>query len=200
MKTAIIGLGYVGLPLSLQFARSGVTVLGLDVDTAKVDALNQGRSYIKHIPRRPWPRSCGRAPFRPPAISAASGKSTRSSSASRRRSTRTASRTFPTSSTPAGASRPTCSKGMLVVLESTTYPGTTDEDLREVLEIGSGLEAGTRFPPGLFARARRPGQSGQQSRRHSQGRRRVTPRPAWKRPWRSIPRRSRPSCRFHPAA
>ena len=49
MKIGIIGLGYVGLPLSFQFARSGVTVLGLDIDTSKVDALNQGRSYIKHI-------------------------------------------------------------------------------------------------------------------------------------------------------
>ena len=48
-KIAVIGLGYVGLPLSFQFARSGVTVLGLDIDTSKVDALNQGRSYIKHI-------------------------------------------------------------------------------------------------------------------------------------------------------
>jgi len=50
MKTAIVGLGYVGLPLSLQFAKSGVTVLGLDIDPAKVDALNQGKSYIKHVP------------------------------------------------------------------------------------------------------------------------------------------------------
>jgi UDP-N-acetyl-D-glucosamine dehydrogenase len=46
---AIVGLGYVGLPLSLQFARSGVTVLGLDIDSSKVDFLNQKRSYIKHI-------------------------------------------------------------------------------------------------------------------------------------------------------
>ena len=49
MKTAVVGLGYVGLPLSLQFARSGVTVLGVDIDSAKVEALNAGRSYIKHI-------------------------------------------------------------------------------------------------------------------------------------------------------
>src|ERR1041385_8097569 len=49
MKIAVIGLGYVGLPLSFQFARSGVDVLGLDIDTAKVDLLNQGQSYIKHI-------------------------------------------------------------------------------------------------------------------------------------------------------
>src|SRR5207248_9234552 len=50
MKIAVIGLGYVGLPLSFQFARSGVTVLGLDIDTAKVEALTQGKSYIRHIP------------------------------------------------------------------------------------------------------------------------------------------------------
>ena len=50
MKTiAIIGLGYVGLPLALQFSRSGATVIGIDIDPAKVDALKQGRSYIKHI-------------------------------------------------------------------------------------------------------------------------------------------------------
>src|ERR1039457_6540924 len=50
IKTAVVGLGYVGLPLSLQFARSGVSVLGLDVDAAKVDALHKGKSYIKYIP------------------------------------------------------------------------------------------------------------------------------------------------------
>ena len=49
MKIAIVGLGYVGLPLSLQFARSGVQVLGLDIDQSKVESLNAGRSYIKHI-------------------------------------------------------------------------------------------------------------------------------------------------------
>ena len=49
MKIAIVGLGYVGLPLSLQFARSGVPVLGLDIDAAKVEAINRGRSYIQHI-------------------------------------------------------------------------------------------------------------------------------------------------------
>src|ERR1700690_3608914 len=48
-EIAIVGLGYVGLPLSLQFARSGVPVLGLDIDLTKVESLNCGRSYIKHI-------------------------------------------------------------------------------------------------------------------------------------------------------
>src|SRR5260370_37574254 len=145
MKIAIVGLGYVGLPLSFQFARSGVTVLGLDIDTSKVDSLNQGKSYIKHIPSElvggiGW---CG-------GFSAC----------------RDFSRIGEVTAiiicvpTPLNKNRePDISyiletgknigrylkKDTLVVLESTTYPGTTDEDLREVLEIGSGLEAGRDF-------------------------------------------------------
>src|SRR6187200_642318 len=49
MKISVVGLGYVGLPLSLQFARSCVSVLGLDVDAKKVQLLNNGQSYIRHI-------------------------------------------------------------------------------------------------------------------------------------------------------
>ena len=45
----IIGLGYVGLPLCLQFARKGAKVLGLDIDHVKVDMINAGQSYIHHI-------------------------------------------------------------------------------------------------------------------------------------------------------
>ena len=69
-------------------------------------------------------------------------------------------------------SRPILQKGTLVVLESTTYPGTTDEDLREVLETGFRPEGGHGFSSRLFARARRSRQSGQQGRADSQGRRR----------------------------
>src|SRR5580698_3256102 len=49
VKIAVIGLGYVGLPLSLQFARSGVEVLGVDIDPAKVKQINRGESFIQHI-------------------------------------------------------------------------------------------------------------------------------------------------------
>ena len=45
----VIGLGYVGLPLAIQFARCGAKVIGLDVDAAKVEQINAGHSYIKHI-------------------------------------------------------------------------------------------------------------------------------------------------------
>ena len=48
-ETAVIGLGYVGLPLCLQFARSGEATLGLDIDPDKVAALRRGESYIAHI-------------------------------------------------------------------------------------------------------------------------------------------------------
>jgi UDP-N-acetyl-D-glucosamine dehydrogenase len=145
MKTAIVGLGYVGLPLSLQFARCDVTVLGLDIDTSKVDLLNQGKSYIKHIPSESVADMVRRGLF-----SATTDFSR----------VREASAIIICVPTPLNKNRePDISyiidtgksiarylqKGTLVVLESTTYPGTTDEDLREVLEIGSGLEAGRDF-------------------------------------------------------
>ena len=145
MKIAIVGLGYVGLPLSLQFARSGVAVLGLDVDAAKVDALHQGKSYIKHIPSETV------------AEAVRAGTFSAATEFSRIREVDAIIICVPT---PLNKNRePDISyildtgrsiarhlrKGMLVVLESTTYPGTTDEDLREVLEIGSGLSAGRDF-------------------------------------------------------
>ncbi|MFO1487474.1 MAG: nucleotide sugar dehydrogenase [Verrucomicrobiota bacterium] len=145
MKTAIVGLGYVGLPLSLQFARCGVTVLGLDIDDNKVNALNKGQSYIKHISSE--------------AISEAvkAGSFSASTDFSRVKDVEAVIICVPT---PLNKNRepdisyivetgrsiaPHLQKGTLVVLESTTYPGTTDEDLRSVLEAGSKLKAGIDF-------------------------------------------------------
>src|SRR5687768_15202236 len=145
MKICVVGLGYVGLPLSLQFARSGPTVLGLDIDRAKVDSLNQGRSYIQHIS----PESIKQA--------VDSGKFSATTDFSRVKEAEAVIICVPT---PLNKNRepdisyiletgkaiaPHLRKGTLVVLESTTYPGTTDEDLRGVLEEGSGLKAGTDF-------------------------------------------------------
>ena len=141
MKIAIVGLGYVGLPLSLQFARSGVDVLGLDIDPAKVDAIKAGKSYIKHIESSAI------------AEHAKSGKLSASTDFSRVREVEAVIICVPT---PLNKNRepdisyiietgkaiaPYLQKGALVVLESTTYPGTTDEDLRAVLEAGSKLKA-----------------------------------------------------------
>ncbi len=145
MKIAIVGLGYVGLPLSLQFARSDTAVLGLDIDKAKVKSLNSGHSYIKHIESS--------------AIAEAvkAGQFSASTDFARVREAEAVIICVPT---PLNKNRepdisyiintgkalaPHLRKGMLVALESTTYPGTTDEDLREVLEEGSGMKAGTDF-------------------------------------------------------
>src|SRR5712671_6851545 len=144
-KIAIVGLGYVGLPLSLQFARSGVEVLGLDIDPAKVESLNQGRSYIKHI------ESSTIAEF------AKSGKLSASTDFSRVKEAGAVIICVPT---PLNKNRepdisyilktgkaigPHLQRGTLVVLESTTFPGTTEEDLRRVLEEHSGTRAGVDF-------------------------------------------------------
>ncbi len=144
-KIAIVGLGYVGLPLSLQFARSGGKVLGLDIDQAKVESLNRGESYIKHISSKAIAEAGG------------TGRFSASSDFSRVKEAEAVIICVPT---PLNKNRepdisfiiatgrtiaPHLQKGTLVVLESTTYPGTTDEDLREVLEAGSGLKAGVDF-------------------------------------------------------
>jgi UDP-N-acetyl-D-glucosamine dehydrogenase len=145
MKIAVVGLGYVGLPLSLQFARSCASVMGLDVDAKKVQLLNNGQSYIKHI--------------EPSTIAelVKSGKFSASTEFSRIEEVEVVIICVPT---PLTKNRepdisfviktgeiiaPYLAKGALVVLESTTYPGTTDEDLRVVLEEGSGMKAGLDF-------------------------------------------------------
>ncbi len=145
MKIAIIGLGYVGLPLSLQFARSGVEVLGLDVDQVKIDAIHAGNSYIHHIPDGDI------------AALVADGKLSASTDFSRVAEVDAVIICVPT---PLSQNRepdisyvlksgeaiaPYLKQGAVVILESTTYPGTTDEDLRGVLEQGSGLVAGKDF-------------------------------------------------------
>jgi UDP-N-acetyl-D-glucosamine dehydrogenase len=142
---AIIGLGYVGLPLCLQFARNGVSVLGLDIDSAKVDAINTGKSYIHHISSEAVIEQV------------TAGRLSASKDFSRVAACEAVIICVPT---PLNKNRepdisyilktgeaiaPFLKTGTLVVLESTTYPGTTDEDLREVLESGSGLVAGKDF-------------------------------------------------------
>src|SRR5438477_10034552 len=145
MKIAVVGLGYVGLPLSLQFARSCVSVLGIDVDPKKIDLVNNGRSYIKHIEHSAIAELVG------------SGKFSASTDFSLIKEVEAVIICVPT---PLNKNRepdlsfirqtgrsiaPHLAKGALVVLESTTYPGTTEEDLRVVLEDGSRMKAGVDF-------------------------------------------------------
>ena len=145
MKICVVGLGYVGLPLAIQFAKSGVTVVGLDIDVVKVDLINRGESYIKHIGSETI------------ASALKGAKLSASTDFSRIREVEAVIICVPT---PLNKNRepdlsfiletgrriaPHLSEGTLVVLESTTYPGTTDEDLRRALEEGSGMRAGVNF-------------------------------------------------------
>lgn len=138
----IIGLGYVGLPLVMEFCRGGFRVTGFDTDEEKIKLLKEGKSYINYISsvlisqnsERFTPVSdfarlsemdciiiCVPTPlnkYREPDMSYV----------------------FNTAKTIAGHLR----SGQLVVLESTTYPGTTDEDVRAILEE-TGLKAGEDF-------------------------------------------------------
>ena len=142
MKIGIVGLGYVGLPLAVAFAEAGHEVVGLDADAAKVASLGRGESYIEDVPDTvlaplgerlrataeyadlaaceavivcvPTPLSNSREPDLTYLLDAAESL--------------------------AGVLR----AGQLVVLESTTYPGTTRERLLPILE-SSGLRAGADF-------------------------------------------------------
>ena len=141
----IIGLGYVGLPLAIEFCKTGFQVTGLDIDQEKIDLLSQGKSYIKHISGSnikylnqegkfkgttnftlisnldcilicvPTPLSKNREPDMSYIIATAQKIS------------------------------PHLVKNQLIVLESTTFPGTTQEVLIPALEAGSELKANKDF-------------------------------------------------------
>jgi UDP-N-acetyl-D-glucosamine dehydrogenase len=154
-SVAIIGLGYVGLPLSLQFARSGVSVLGLDIDDTKVEALMQGRSYIKHISADDIHEFVTAKKFRASSdfslvrevdavIICVPTPLNKNREPDISYILETGKAIAPFLAVPL-AIRHSPFTPKLVVLESTTYPGTTDEDLRAVLEAGSGLIAGRDF-------------------------------------------------------
>lgn len=147
-KTAcvgVIGLGYVGLPLANVFHERGFRVLGFDIDPVKVEALQGGKSYIGHISEARVAELIGDRRFEP------------TTDFSRIAEVDTVSICVPTPLTEnrepdlsyieaTGRSiAPYLKSGQLVVLESTTYPGTTREVLQPILESGSGLTAGTDF-------------------------------------------------------
>jgi UDP-N-acetyl-D-glucosamine dehydrogenase len=142
-RVGILGLGYVGLPLAHAFGRGGFAVLGFDVDSAKVERLQRGESYIGHINAQTV-RQMREHGFvatdrfdrlgEPDAIIICVPTPLTE--------TRDPDLTFVLNSTRAIATR--LRPGQLVVLESTTYPGTTRHDVLPILE-GSGLKAGKDF-------------------------------------------------------
>jgi UDP-N-acetyl-D-glucosamine dehydrogenase len=140
----VLGLGYVGLPLAREFALSGVKVLGFDIDDKKVKILNSGRSIIKNVPNEVVRKMVK------------SGKFTATSDMSQIRKADAVLICVPTPLTEnrepdmqyvEGSCRTIAKylrKGHLISLESTTYPGTTRELMKPILEE-TGLKAGKDF-------------------------------------------------------
>ena len=143
-RIGIIGLGYVGLPLAVEFAKAGFQVTGFDVDVAKVSSINNGHSYIGDVTSE----DVGAA--------VKAGKLSATDDMSRLhdmdaidicvptplRKTRDPDLSYVVLAVDAVRAR--LKPGQLVILESTTYPGTTDEVVQPALEEG-GLKAGKDF-------------------------------------------------------
>lgn len=140
----VLGMGYVGLPLAISLARAGFDVLGFDVDAPRMAALNRGESYLKHIPSAELKGSveagklkgttdfgmCGMADV---LIIAVPTPLTKHREPDLKYVVQTAQ-----------AVKATLRRGQLVILESTTYPGTTTEVVKPILE-SSGLKASRDF-------------------------------------------------------
>jgi UDP-N-acetyl-D-glucosamine dehydrogenase len=140
----VVGLGYVGLPLVKAFLKKGFAVTGFDIDRRKVDMLNRGKSYIKHI------TAAELRPFLSTRRFAATTEFARLRDVDAvlicvptpLDDHRNPDLSFVLNTTETIARH--LRKGQLVVLESTTYPGTTDEEMLPILERG-GLKAGRDF-------------------------------------------------------
>ena len=142
MKIGIVGLGYVGLPLAVAFAEAGHEVVGLDADGRKVEALNEGRSYIEDIPDATLAALSGRLRATADEADLSSCEAVVICVPTPLTGSREPDLTYLNES--AGALAAVLQPGQLVVLESTTYPGTTRERLLPILEQ-SGLKAGRDF-------------------------------------------------------
>jgi UDP-N-acetyl-D-glucosamine dehydrogenase len=143
MRIGIVGLGYVGLPLAVAFAEAGHEVVGVDSDPAKVEALNDGRSYVEDVPSAAIDGAGERlGASSDPAVLAGCGAVVICVPTPLSNS-REPDLAYVLSS--AEALAPVLQQGQLVVLESTTYPGTTREQLLPILESGSGLTVGEGF-------------------------------------------------------
>ena len=153
---AVIGQGYVGLPVSMQAVKVGFSVVGFELSESKVHSLRAGRSYIDDVTDADI------------AAALATGRFVPSSDPDSLTGFTFAVITVPTPlalGTPdlsfiesaARTLAPYVSKGSTIILESTTYPGTTEELLVPLLESGSGLTAGTDFHVGFSPERIDPG-------------------------------------------
>ena len=143
-KVGVIGLGYVGLPLAVEFARAGFSVTGFDVDASKVAEINAGRSYIPDVPQAELAEAvqAGRLRATTDMARLADMDVADICVPTPLRKTKDPDLSYVVQALEgvAAALKP----GQLVILESTTYPGTTDEVALPMLEAG-GLKADRDF-------------------------------------------------------
>jgi UDP-N-acetyl-D-glucosamine dehydrogenase len=143
-KVGIVGLGYVGLPLAMEFAKAGFPVTGIDVQLSKVEELNAGRSYIQDVPTgtlRPFVDS-GRFRATMDFSVIADLDTVNIAVPTPLRKTKDPDMSYIMAA--AGEIAKYAHPGLLVILESTTYPGTTEEVLLPILEK-SGMKVGVDF-------------------------------------------------------
>jgi UDP-N-acetyl-D-glucosamine dehydrogenase len=143
-RVGVIGLGYVGLPLAVEFARAGFVTTGLDLDQRKIDAVNQGTSYIPDVETAEVARlvAGNRLSATSDFAVVADLDTINICVPTPLRKTKDPDMSYIVSAVEQIAAH--LHPGMLVVLESTTYPGTTEELVRPLLE-GGGLKAGVDF-------------------------------------------------------
>jgi UDP-N-acetyl-D-glucosamine dehydrogenase len=140
----IMGLGYVGLPLMREYCRGGLKVVGFDVDPEKVKSLNAGKSYIQHIPSSMIKELVSSKQFRATTDMKELRKVDAIVICVPTPLTKTRDPDMKYIISTAEAISPNLQKGQLIILESTTYPGTTREVVKPILER-SGLKAAKDF-------------------------------------------------------
>ena len=141
-RVGVVGLGYVGLPLAVEYAKAGFSVTGIDVQNSKVDSLNAGTSYIQDVPTREVKELVADQKLRATTdFSVISELDTINICVpTPLRKTKDPDMAYVVAASEQIAKY--AHPGMLVILESTTYPGTTDELVRPMLEK-AGVQTGT---------------------------------------------------------
>jgi|SRR5215211_4965128 len=135
-KIGIVGLGYAGLPLAMAFAETGFEVTGIDVNEGRVAALKEGRSYLVDVPVERFGRIDGRLAPTSDYSSVESLDALTICVPTPLSKTRTPDLSYIVSAAESVAAN--LKQGQLVVLQSTTYPGTTDEIVLPILESSGG--------------------------------------------------------------
>lgn len=153
----VVGLGYVGLPLLWTFHEKGFKVIGFDIDQTKIDAINNGKTYIKHFTddKIQILADSGHCSLTTDFSEAGNVDAVLMCVPTPLNKYREPDMSYVEATTRSIA--PHIKKGQLIVLESTTYPGTTEELIRTICEEMSGLKSGEDFYLGYSPEREDPG-------------------------------------------